>query len=531
MTDYTERVLDIFSEIARIPRPSKKEERIGKWLRERAEKNGWKAASDEAGNVVITVPASAGRESEPRIILQGHQDMVCEKRPEVQHDFERDPIRLVHDGEWLSADGTTLGADNGIAIALAIALAEDPGLSRPPLELLFTVDEETGLTGAQKLDPALLSGQAMINIDSEDEGVFTVGCAGGRDVRVKLPVRREEAEASSSSMSYFAVRVSGLRGGHSGIDIRKRRGNANAILARLLRRIAFDSSVRIVSFSGGNAHNAIPRDAMAVCGCPNEYMEAVRDQAARFECEARDELGTYDPGLRIEVTDVPSEHDPGSGASSTAVSASAGAATGEGAAGGVGAEDARGHASGGAARASRAPLAPEDARKLINAAAGLPHGVVAMSPEIAELVETSVNFAVAKTEDDHIELQMSQRSSVQAALDALTDSIAAVADLAGAEVRRENEYPGWEPNLASPLLSRAQEAYREEFAADPTVEAIHAGLECGVIGSKLGGLDMLSIGPTIEAPHSPDERLHVPSVDRLYRLLARLLAKPVFGVH
>ncbi len=471
----TETVLERFREISAIPRPSKKEERIGAWLREFAERRSWESQSDTAGNVVLRVPASAGREHEPIVVLQGHQDMVCEKTPETEHDFDHQGIVPVVDGEWLRAEGTTLGADNGIAIALALAIAEDPEVSHPPLELLFTVDEETGLTGASELDPSLLSGRILINIDSEDEGVLTVGCAGGTDVRIKWKPGREKRPKNTKP---WTVRIGGLVGGHSGVQIHEKRANANVLLGRTLARIADEEPVHLVSVSGGSAHNAIPRDATATIWTAAEGIENI---ALEMRNAIAADYGEREPAATVDI--LP-ETD-----------------------------------------AKKKALSPKKSMKLINLLVALPHGVAMMSPDIEGLVETSSNLATVRSKKGKIEIGVSARSSNEANMNALVERISAVAHLVGAKAKVGNSYPSWEPDMDSRLLAKCREVYQQHFESEPVVEAIHAGLECGVIGAKFDSMDMISIGPTIRAPHSPDECLYLPSLDRVYVFLSELLKR------
>ena len=472
-TTETDVVLERFRELSAIPRPSKKEQRVGGWLREVAETNSWLFRSDEAGNIVIRVPGTEGRQNESPVILQGHQDMVCEKKPDIDHDFEKEGITPVVEGEWLTAEGTTLGADNGIAIAIALALAADSSVSRPPLELLFTVDEETGLTGALQLDSSLLSGRTLVNIDSEEEGVLTVGCAGGADVRIRWKRSREKPPKGAAP---WRVTVSGLRGGHSGVDIAEKRANANFVLGRALTRIVRRDSVYLVSLEGGNAHNAIPRDAHAILWTRAKKQEEI--------CRELNETLRREYGEREQHAVVTMEPEPS---------------------------------------AKRKGISPKDSRRLIDMLCALPHGVAVMSPDIPGLVETSSNLATTSLRKGKLEVGVSVRSSNDAGLEGLIERISAIAHLAGANVAIENRYPGWQPDLESPLLEKCRTVYREIFGADPKVEAIHAGLECGVIGSKFEGMDMISMGPTIQNPHSPDERLYLPSVERIYKFLKELL--------
>ncbi|MFP4705187.1 MAG: aminoacyl-histidine dipeptidase [Spirochaetaceae bacterium] len=479
MKEKTKAVLDIFEKISSIPRQSKNEQEIRRWLLGWAEERGYPHRIDGAGNLIVEVPASPGRESAPTVVLQGHMDMVCEKRPGVEHDFSRDPVPLVYEGDWLHAEGTTLGADNGIGIALAMHLAEDPEVTHPPLELLFTVDEETGLTGALGLGENVLRGRMLLNLDSEEDGKLTVGCAGGRNSVIELPVARE----ASSALRTLEITVGGLSGGHSGVDIRRNLGNANIILARALEAASAAGPVRLEAQSGGSAHNAIPRDAQATIAVPEDAVEAIRGRLAEFEQTVQAEQRHEDPHLYLAVETVqPSE-------------------------------------TSGVAQ----PLTEEASRRVVDLLLTLPHGVFRMSDEIDGLVETSANLATVSLEQEQLRVLVSERSSVPSQLDAESAKINAAVRLAEGTVRYENEYPSWTPNLESPLLARTREVYARVTGEEPRVEAIHAGLEAGVIGAKHEGMEMISVGPTVEGAHSPDERLHVPSVGRVRDVLAELL--------
>lgn len=473
----TELVLERFRELSAIPRQSKKEQQIGAWLHEFAANRSWACRSDSAGNVVIRIAATEGREDELPVVLQGHQDMVCEKTPESDHDFENQGIVPVVDGEWLRAEGTTLGADNGIALALALVLAEDRDVSHPPLELLFTVDEETGLTGASELDASLLSGRTLINIDSEDEGVLTVGCAGGSDVQIRWKRSRDKRPKGTRP---WMVRVGRLQGGHSGVQIHEKRANANILLGRTLSRIVKRDAVHIVSMNGGSAHNAIPREASAVIWTAAERLQEIVEEMR--ESVSRD-YGSFEPSAEIEISP---------------------------------AQDVK-----------KKCLTARDSRRLIDLLCALPHGVAVMSPDIAGLVETSSNLATVSLKKGKLSIQVSVRGSNEAGMSSHIERIRAVAHLIGAKAKVAGSYPGWKPHMESPLLARACATYEELFDSEPGVEAIHAGLECGVIGSKFEHMDMISLGPTIRGAHSPDERLYLPSIDRIYLLMQSLLAEPL----
>jgi dipeptidase D len=476
MTAHIRRILDFFETVSRIPRCSKNEDAIARWLEAWAGKHGWPAGRDRAGNLLIAVPPSPGAERAPGAILQGHLDMVCEKTPESAHDFSRDPIRFVRDGDWIGADGTTLGADNGVALALAAALAEERTVTHPRLELLFTVDEESGLSGAKHLAPGWLSGRILINLDSETEGVFTVGCAGGRDMTLS---RALAAAPLADGFKRMRLTVGGLRGGHSGIDIHRRRANATRLLARTLDALIEAHPVQLLSLGGGTRHNAIPRDAAALIASAPENEAGFRRQAAAFSERFRAEF-PEETGLFVTLSDA----EP---------SAAAGG------------------------------LSPADARAALKLLLALPHGVLDMSPDFPDLVLTSNTLAVAQIAEGRLSVLTSQRSLTAAGLDTASETVRAVSALAGAQAAVASEYPPWTPNFNSPLLARSRELYRGLFGSDPQVRAIHAGLECALIGGTYPGMDMISFGPTTENAHSPSERLYVPSLARLWDFLAALL--------
>ena len=478
MDSKTQNVIDIFKQVSSIPRCSKNEEQIIQWLTEWAEANQLAVKKDAAGNMLISVPATEGYEQAPVIVFQGHMDMVCEKTTDSKHDFSTDPIEFVFDGDWLGADKTSLGADNGIAIAVGLALVTDETVVHPPLELLFTVDEETGLNGAKKLEAGFISGKILINIDSEAEGVFTVGCAGGRDAHIKLPLNYAPLP---ESYALFDLTVQGLRGGHSGIDIHKIRANANILLNRALRDLRSNADIQLVSFKGGTAHNAIARDATAVIACEPDTADSVAQRVAAFEEIVKNEYAPSEPALSITLSE-------------TALNPK-----------------------------DNQSVVEEDLVKMLNLITALPHGVADMSAAFDGLVETSCNLAKIETTASGLQMLTSQRSLVQSKLDELICKVKAISDLAGATAVSENEYPPWQPDLDSPLLKRSVEIYQSVFNQEPVVESIHAGLECAIIGSKYPGIDMLSVGPTMKNPHSPDEVLYLPSLIRLWEFLTALL--------
>jgi len=465
-----------FAQLAAIPRPSGKEERAVAWVTAIGASIGVTAVRDARGNVVLRIPATRGREGAKPVILQTHLDMVCEKNRDVTHDFDNDPIRLKLSGEWVTASGTTLGADNGIGVAAALAAATDPEVVHGPLELLFTLDEETGLTGAKALDPKILSGRMLLNLDSEEDGVIFVGCAGGEDTLIDL---KPSLRAPTFSGPALKLAVTGLRGGHSGLNIIENRGNALKLVARLLSMlveegVAFD----LASIAGGSKHNAIPREAEAVIVCHPKGKATLEATTAKALAGFRIELGKVDDGLQMawEPCPVPSQ-----------------------------------------------VLVIDDRDRLLRLMMALPHGVLAMSGDIPGLVETSNNLAVVGNGAGTIRVVTSSRSSVAPSLAYVLAQVRAAAALAGASVTLKDGYPGWKPDMDSKALAVVRDVYRTQWKKEPHVTAIHAGLECGLLGEKVPGLDMVSFGPQIEGAHSPDERVNVPSVERFWRALSEVL--------
>lgn len=465
-----------FDGIRAIPRPSRHEEKIREHLLAWAKGRGFAARVDKAGNMVVAVPASKGHEGAPVLVLQAHMDMVCEKNADVSFDFSRDAIQLERDGDWLKAKGTTLGADNGIGLAAALAVADDPAVVHGPLELLITMDEETGLTGAAQLDASMVGGRRMLNLDTEELYAIYIGCSGGGNSTFTLPVQREAAPAGARAVE---LAVTGLKGGHSGIEISLQRGNAIRLLARLLRAAGPDC--HLAKIDGGNAHNAIPREARAVCTVPAQGLDALRRAVETTAAAIKEELAMSDAGFAVAVTPV----------SEIPARVMTGDAT----------------------------------RRVVSMLCALPHGVDAMSLDVPGLVETSSNLAAVHTEGDKVSVLISVRSSVRSSLLALRDRAQVAAELAGAGVEHNDPYPGWKPNLKSEVLGRAKRVHHEKLKRDPELKAIHAGLECGVIGEKLPGMDMISIGPWIESPHSPAERVNIPSVETFWKFLSALVAE------
>jgi dipeptidase D len=479
MDEKIEAILDYFRQINAIPRCSKNEAQVGRWLEQWAAAKRLAAQKDATGNLLIKVPPTAGFEKAPVIIIQGHMDMVCEKSPDSAHDFAKDPIRHIIEGDWLRADNTTLGADNGIAIALALALASDESVAHPPLELLFTVDEESGLNGAKELAPGFLAGRVLLNVDSETEGIFTVGCAGGRHTHIS---RRLTFSDLAKDSRLFAVKISGLHGGHSGIDIIRQRASANKILARTLHRLSGAGDIRLVSIKGGSAHNAIARDSEAVFACNPAGTGALEEAISAFERTVRTEYEAIESSLAISLAPVA------------------------------------------AASQNKTALTAADTRAVVNLLLSLPHGVMGMSAAFGNLVETSNNLATVALTDETLNILTSQRSLTASRLDEATASVKAIAELAGAAPRSDSEYPPWTPDLQTALLKRCQEVYGQVFGQKAKVQSVHAGLECAIIGAKYAGMDMISFGPTLKDPHSPSEALYIPSLKRVWDFMTALLS-------
>jgi len=465
-----------FAELSLIPRPSKHEAAAAAFVVATAKKLGLEWAQDAAGSVVVRKPAAKGFENRPMVCLQGHLDMVPEKRPDKKHDFLKDPITLVRKGNDMMADGTTLGADNGVAVATSLAIMADTSLAHGPLEFLFTIDEETGLTGANNLQPGFLKSTILLNLDSEEEGELYVGCSGGRDTMGIWALATEPAPAGSAG---FEVKVGGLRGGHSGLEIDKGRGNAIKILNRALAKLGAIGA-RLSRIDGGNKRNAIPRDASALVFVPKAKIAEAKAIVAAFNDTCRAELASVEPTLAVTIEAV---------------------------------------------RGRKKVVKKALQKKLVLALAALPHGVIKMSADIPGLVETSTNVGVITTGKKDISVATSQRSSVASEIVEIADAVKAVFELGGAAVTGSDGYPGWKPNLDSPILKLAIATYKELYGKEPAVKAVHAGLECGIIGEKYPGMDMVSFGPTLEGVHSPDEKIHIDTVQKYWDFLLALLKK------
>lgn len=467
----------IFDEITKVPRPSKKEEKIRQYVKDWAEKNSISFKEDEVGNILLSKPATPGYEAAPTLTMQAHMDMVCEKNSGVEFNFDTDAIKTVIEGDWVKAEGTTLGADNGIGMAGAMAILIDDTIKHGPLEALFTVDEETGLTGAFALKEGFMQGKYLLNLDSEDEGEVFVGCAGGVDTIATLPYTTEQVP---EGYHFLKIDVKGLSGGHSGCDIHLGLGNSIKILSRFLAKWMRKSPLYLVSFEGGNLRNAIPREASAVVAVRKEDKEPITVALNMFVAEVAAELKGVDDNFKMlwETTD--------------------------------------------AAEA----IEPKTATNLINALNGCIQGVMAMSRDLEGLVETSTNLASVKMPGDNkIVISTSQRSSVESAKHATASSVESIFALAGATVTHSEGYPGWKPKMDSPILQIAVDTYEQLFGSKPAIKAIHAGLECGLFLEKYPYLEMVSFGPTLRGVHSPDEKMHIPAVANFYKHLTTIIEK------
>ena len=469
-------VFHYFDEVCQVPRPSKKEEKIRAYLLDFAKKHNLEAKTDEAGNVLIKKAASAGMENLKTVILQSHIDMVCEKNKDTEHNFETDPIQTYIDGEWLRAKGTTLGADNGIGVATELAVLASDDIKHGPIECLFTVDEETGLTGAFALKEGFMNGDILLNLDSEDDGELFIGCAGGANTTAIYPFPTEKAP---QGWFFFRVSVKGLTGGHSGDDISKNRANANKLLNRFLVQTMQKYGMRLADIEGGNLHNAIPREAHALCAVPMEYKEAVRVDLNIFISEIENEYSATEPNLAMDLeSEAPVEY----------------------------------------------VMEQKAMERFLLSIYAVHHGVYAMSQDIPGLVETSSNLASIKVCDGTIKVVTSQRSSILSSRKDMSQMVSAAFILGGATVTTGEGYPGWKPNPSSEILKIAVESYKRLFGVEPKVKAIHAGLECGLFLQKYPSLDMVSFGPTLRGVHSPDERMLIPTVEKFWNHLLDILA-------
>lgn len=466
-----------FDLITSIPRPSKHEERIIRYLAEFGLSLGLHVKRDYIGNLVIIKRATKGFENRKKIVLQSHVDMVCEKNSDVPHDFLKDKIKYYRDGDWIKAKGTTLGADDGIGIAAMLAVLTDKNIQHGPIECLFTVDEETGLTGAFEMRPKFITGHILLNLDSEDEGEIFIGCAGGIDTSASFEL--QTVPCNATLIETYCIKVSGLQGGHSGDDIEKNRGNSIKIITHLLSEAEKQFQVRISKLEGGNLRNAIPRESQATIVIPTQQTDIFKTWFSQSQQILKKHYELNEPLLKIDIekTDAPSF------------------------------------------------ILEEDLqKKLINSLMECPHGVIEWSKEMKDFVETSTNLASVKfTSDSQITIATSQRSSVDASKKAIAARVASVFAANKAIIKQGDGYPGWKPNPDSEILKVAVKAYTDKFAEKPKVKAIHAGLECGLFLEKYPYLDMISFGPTIKGAHSPDERLSISSVEKFWTFLLEVL--------
>jgi dipeptidase D len=464
-----------FYSLTQIPRPSKKEDRIREFIYNFGKNLGLETIQDEVGNVIIRKPATPGMENRKGIILQGHLDMVPQKNSDKVHDFEKDPIETIIDGEWVRANGTTLGADNGMGVAAAMTVLEATDIPHGPVEALFTADEETGMTGANGLKPGILKGDILLNMDSEDEGELYIGCAGGTNGNITFTYADH---ALTGEYSGYKINVTGLKGGHSGVDIHLGRGNANKIMNRILYHGHVKHGLQVATIDGGSLRNAIPRESFALAAVPAANVKSFLECLIKQAVKIKNELASVEPTLKIEA--VPAE-------------------------------------------APKNVIDPGVLINCMNAIYACPNGVMRMSNEMEGLVETSNNLAIVKAENGTIKLMNLMRSSVDSAKDDLQQMIQSVFDLAGAQSVFDGSYPGWKPNPASPILTTMQDIYNKKFGRIPEIKAIHAGLECGILGGAYPNWDMISFGPTIRFPHSPDEKVNIATVQKFWDFLVETL--------
>lgn len=465
-----------FYSLTQIPRPSGKKEEIAKFLVDFGKSLGLETLQDEIGNVLVRKPATPGMEDRKAVVLQSHMDMVPQKNSNVEHDFAKDPIQAIVDGEWVRANNTTLGADNGIGVAAAMSVLQSTDMPHPAVEMFITVDEETGMDGAFGLQPNFLKGDILINMDSEDEGELYVGCAGGLDANVTF--QYSEVEVPEGDVA-FKLSLTGLKGGHSGVDIHLQRANANKLMFRFLRSAVAENEARLSSIEGGNLRNAIPREAFAVITVPAGNEDELLEAVAEFEALFTEEFNGVEDSISFKAEKVD----------------------------GVKA------------------LMPEEVQDdLINAITACPNGVYRFIPEIPDVVETSNNLAIVKSDGKKIEAKCLIRSSVESRKEELGAMIESAFSLAGAKVEFSGAYPGWKPNLDSPILKEMTKVYETNYGKTPKIMIIHAGLECGILGTHYPEMDMISFGPTIRFPHSPDEKVNIETVAKFWDYLQKTLA-------
>ena len=466
-----------FYSLTQIPRPSGKKEKIGQFLVEFGKSLGLETLQDEIGNVLVRKPATPGMEDRQAVVLQSHMDMVPQKNSNVDHDFEKDPIDAFVDGEWVRANSTTLGADNGIGVAAAMSILQSTDIPHPAVEMFITVEEETGMFGAFGLQPDFLKGDILINMVSEDEGELYVGCAGGLDANITF--RYSEVEVPEGDVAY-KLSLTGLKGGHSGVDINLQRANANKLMFRFLKTAVAELEARLCCIEGGNLRNAIPREAFSVITVPKGNEDDLLNAVAEFEALFTDEFSGVEEGISFKAE--PTDRIKG--------------------------------------------LMPEEIQDdLINAITACPNGVYRFIPEVPEVVETSNNVAIVKSDGEKVEVKCLIRSSVESRKEELASMIESAFSLAGAKVEFSGAYPGWKPNLDSPILKKMINVYETNYGKTPKIMIIHAGLECGILGTHYPQMDMISFGPTIRFPHSPDEKVNIETVQKFWDYLQKTLAE------
>ncbi len=464
-----------FAALNAVPRASKKEEQVIQFMLDFGARLGLETHKDAIGNVVIKKPATAGMENRKTVILQSHLDMVHQKNASTDFDFARQGIDMIIDGDWVKANGTTLGADNGIGVATIMGLLESDSIPHPPIEALFTIDEETGMTGAKELDPSMLSGEILLNLDTEDDDELSIGCAGGIDTNTKYHYELEDLPAD---FALFKINIRGLLGGHSGMDIDKGRGNANKLMIRLLYSLGKDVNFRLVSFDGGGLRNAIPREAECVIAIHHDFEGQLSSEFGMLSTILKEELKTIEPNLVFELNPTSTE---------------------------------------------AKCVSEKDQDKIIMTLRAVHNGVFRMSPDIEDLVEASSSLARVIVKDGLFTTQSLQRSSVESSKDDVAETIRAVFELMGCEVSQTGDYPGWQPNMDSAILHLMADLYKKEFNEEPQIKACHAGLECGILLQHMPGVDTVSFGPNIRGAHSPDEKVQISSVKKFWSYFLKTL--------
>jgi len=474
---YPQPLWQWFEQICAIPHPSKHEHALSQHIQQWAKAQGLAVVEDKVGNLIIRKPATAGMENCKIVVLQAHIDMVPQKNADKVHNFETDPIEAYVDGDWVKARGTTLGSDNGIGMSSALAVLGSKDIKHGPLEVLLTIDEEAGMTGAFGLEAGYLDAEILINTDSEQEGEIYMGCAGGVDAQISVPMSWQAPEQSNAS---FSLTMSGLKGGHSGVNIHLGRGNANKLLARFLFKYSDELALELVSFSGGSLRNAIPREANVQFMLPVENIDALKQAIESFQALVREELAVADPGMLLSLATID---------------------------------------------APTKVMGEEAQNTLIDLLHACPNGVMRMSDEVEGVTETSLNIGVISTEDESVEILCLIRSLIDSGREEITGMLTALSNLSGASIDLSGAYPGWKPDTSSPVMAIVRDTYNDIYKKDPTVMVIHAGLECGLFKEPYPLMDMVSIGPTIRYPHSPDEMVNIATVGQYWELLLAVLER------